>query len=188
MPAKRLVDYHDSPEPAQLHPLWKHWLVHARDTVPTDKDIYMWEVEQARLRRRLKEIDAASNKMRSEEAADRERGGNEMANMIARLSSQLSPDMPRAQSKASMPQETKMPDFDLPPQPEPGSNLAFENGIQIIPKDTKPYSPDPSRLKSILQAKKTEEPPAPSHEQDVGVPKSSWSPNTTSKNTNLDDL
>jgi NADH:ubiquinone oxidoreductase subunit len=189
-PAKRLVEYKDGPEPTSLHPLWRHWLAYARETSPTDKDVYMWEMEQARLRRRLKEIDAASNKMRSEEDAERERGSSEMQNMLARLSSQLSRDQSSGQAPTTQ-SNTENVEFTMPPQPAgpaPGSNLAFQDGVPIIPKDTQPYSPDPSRLQSILNKKRNETSPSTPSDRSSTSQHSTWTPTTPSKGIDADSL
>lgn len=189
-PPKRMVDYINGPDPSSLHPLWKHWLVYARDTAPTDKDIRMWEMDQARLRKRLKEIDAASNKMRSEEAAERERGEPSMQSAIARIASQLSQNQYQPPAAAE-PQKTQFTNFDIPDQPtgpEPGSNLAFEDGIQIIPKDTKPYSPAPSRLQEILNKKAAEEASSHDPRAESSDSHSTWKPGSQNSSSRTDDL
>lgn len=150
----------------------------------------MWEMEQLRLKRRLKEIDAASNKMRSEEMAQRERGDSGMASAIAQLTSQLGADIganrPSENRSETSPTTTH---FVVPPQAQnsaAGSNLAFENGKQVIPKSHTPYSPDPSRVKSILN-KDTSSPSATDSNPSV-PPTSSWNPQTAAKERNLDEL
>jgi len=189
-PAKRLVEYNGAPEPSELHPLWKHWLIHASEAPPTEKDIYVWEMEQVRLQRRLKEIDAASNKMQSEEMAQRERSDSGMATIIAQLTSQLDSDV-GASRQASKASQTSPPaaKFVVPPQapiPKAGSNLAFEDGKQVIPKTHTPYAPDPSRIQSIVS--KSKEAPSNASNTATGPPNSSWNPNTKPKDTNLDEL
>lgn len=193
-PAKRMVEYMGEAEPSSIHPLWKHWLGYGRDIPPTTKDIYIWEMEQARLQRRLKEIDQASNKMRAEDDAQRQRGDSGMGQAIAQLASQLAGDVqPAKNSPAPRPTPQRPPEDAIyeSHQPSPGSNLAFENGVQIIPKTTKAYSPDPSRLQQILNKQKAEQQAQTSSSQSPSSSPSSfsaWTPSDSKAPGNIDDL
>lgn len=188
------MDYKGAPEPSQLHPLWKQWLNHARDSAPSPKDVYIWEVEQVRLQKRLKDMDEASTKMRAEDLAQRERGDADMGNAFSRLTSHLMNE-DSADKPASSAQSTpKAEEFIVPPHatgPAPGSNLAFEDGKQIVPKDTKPYSPDPARLQQILNKEKFERQQAAEAraQSSASTPQfSTWDPNASGNRRNTDDL
>lgn len=196
------MDYAGAPDPSALHPLWKHWLAHGREVAPTDRDIYVWELEQVRLKKRLREIESASSKMRSEEMAQRERGQPQDANPMAELMSQLvnDRDVGSITRRNEPRQETSQVDKDFLDKatsqytasaPKPGENLSFENGVQVIPKSHKPYSPDPSRLQSILSKNKKAGETATSKGSSgsSSVPSGAvWSPKTGSQNNSTDDL
>lgn len=191
-PAKRLVEYKGSPEPSSLHPLWKQWLNHARETAPTPRDVYAWEVDQARLQKRLKEIDEASTKMRAEDLAQRERGDVDMGSAISRITSQIMNDTESTNTATRAPSRPQEPEWVVPPQsdlPAPGTNMTFENGVPVVPKDHQPYTPDPSRLQQLLNKKKFEQEQtrANTNPNPTTPSKSTWDMNA-SKRDNTDDL
>jgi hypothetical protein len=166
-------------------------------------------MDQARLRQRLKEIDAASNKMKAEEMAERERGEPDFANGFAELMARVAAQQGDANQSARGSSDPRSNEarpspstrFSVPPQsfadagpptpppgPKPGENITFENGIKVVPKEHKPYSPDPSRLQSILQKKGSNAQPEPTTKSDPSAPPTAnWSPNTKSFGNN-DDL
>lgn len=167
---------------------------HARDTAPAPKDIYIWEMEQLRLQKRLKEIDEASNKMRAEDLAQRERGDADMGSAISRLTSHLMKDETSAKPASTASQTSRASEYAVPSSPTgpaPGSNLAFEDGVQVVPKDTIPYTPDPSRLQQMLSKEKFERQQAAQARSNGSASSpqmSTWDPNAGKGRNNTDDL
>lgn len=148
-------------------------------------------MEQLRLQKRLKEIDEASNKMRAEDLAQRERGDADMGNALSRLTSHLLKDDKSASSATKSSQASRDSDFVVPPfaaGPPPGSNLAFEDGVQVVPKDTIPYAPDPSKLQQMMSQEKFEKQRNAETRSSSSPQFSTWDPNSRGSRNNTDDL